>query len=415
MTLKRKIYLFISLMALFFLSIWIKSRWKVWFGNSPEPAYVISAEPQRVLLTFGDHGELSRYVSWMGDTVVDTQAQLLVCDTTSADTLRVPAIGEVFRSRAGIGAYYRAELTELLPRHTYRYAVESQGQRTEWYQFTTQAPEDSAFTFLFLGDVQDTIGGIANQLIRRALADHPETEFVVFGGDLTERPMDKYWAETFASMDSICTAMPVLMILGNHEYLKYLVRKCERRNSLVFPYFLKGMEEREDDNHLFALRYHNTDFYLLDTNREWPFLRQQRSWLKEKLRQSTAQHKVVVGHHPIYSVKRKNNNILVRWTFSDLLEENKVDLVMQGHEHAYARCTSSEQPMEEEICQNPPLYTVSHCSPKNYRIRPTERFSAIHSGSRYYQLITVKRDTLWMQGFDAVTGEKIDNVVIPHQ
>ena len=412
---KKKISWAITLVIIIALALWCKSRWKVWFGNSPEPPYTVCTEPSRVLLTFGDHGEMSRYVSWMCDTVVDPQARLVIYDAQQPDTNFIQAQGEVFQSRAGLAAYYRAEVTDLQAEHTYRYAVESQGSRSEWYQFETHSPEDSTFAFLFVGDVQDTVGGIANQLIRKAIADHPETEFVVFGGDLTERPMDKYWAETFASMDSICTAMPVLMILGNHEYLKYLIRQCERRNSLVFPYFLKGMEERDADNHLYALRYHNTDLYLLDTNREWPFLRQQRSWLKEQLEQSTALHHIVIGHHPIYSVKRKNNNILVRWTFRELLEENKVELVMQGHEHAYARCTASEEPMERDVCYNPPLYTVSHCSPKNYRIRPTERFSAIHSGSRYYQVVTVRKDTVVMQGFDAVTGEIIDNVIIPKQ
>lgn len=85
---------------------------------------------------------------------------------------------------------------------------------------------------------------------------------------------------------------------------------------------------------------------------------------------------------------------------------------MQGHEHAYARCTASEEPMQSEVCRNAPLYTVSHCSPKNYRIRPTRRFSAIHSDSRYYQLITVTPDTTYMCGFDANSGELIDEVKI---
>ena len=409
---KKKISWGIALIIIIGLGIWCKSRWKVWFGNSPEPPYIVSTMPDRILLTFGDHGELSRYVSWMCDTVIDESAGLLICDTLNTDTMVIAATGEIFRSRAGLAAYYRAEVTNLEPEHTYRYAVENKNGRSGWYQFTVQNPNDSIFSFLYMGDVQDTVGGIANQLLRQALAAHPETEFIAYGGDLTERPMDKYWAETFSSMDSVCTAMPIIMALGNHEYLKYLIRECERRNSLVFPYFLQGMKERQDDNHLFALRYHDADIYILDTNREPIYLWQQRSWLKEQLQQSTAQHHIVIGHHPIYSVKRKNNNILVRWAFSDLLEENHVELVMQGHEHAYARCTSSESPMQGEVCNNAPLYTVSHCSPKNYKIRPTERFSAIHSGSRYYQFITITPDTIYMQGFDANTGEQIDLVKI---
>ncbi len=409
---KAIVKIIVPLLIVAALAIWCKSRWHAWFYNPDEPPYTVGIEPQRVLLTFGDHGETSRYVTWMCDTTVDNTSRLLLCDTTSTDTIAIAATSEVFRSRAGQAAYYRAEMTDLQPSHTYSYAVESCGRRSEWYRFTMHNPKDSVFTFLFMGDVQDTIGGIANQLLRKAIENHPETEMVVFGGDLTERPMDKFWAETFSSMDSICTAMPILMVLGNHEYLKYVIRKCERRNSLVFPYFLKGMEERDDENHLYALRYHDTDFLLLDTNREFPFLWGQRRWLKEQLANSTARHHIVIGHHPFYSVKRKNNNLLIRWIFSDVVEDAHAELVTQGHEHAYARCTASEKPMEGDICRNSPLYTVSHCSPKNYRIRPTERFSAIRNDSRYYQLITVTPDTTFMRGFDANSGELIDEVKI---
>lgn len=409
---KRQLKIWIPIILLIALAVWCKSRWKVWFGNPVEEAYSVSAVPSRVLLTFGDQGEMSRYVSWMCDTIIDPTAALLLTDTTTTDTTCIAAVGEVFHSRAGLAAYYRAEMTELQPNGCYRYAVTSNGQTSDWYQFSTSDPEAESYSFLYIGDVQDTIAGIANSLIKNALQANPEVEFIVFGGDLTERPTDRYWAETFRTLDSVCTAMPVVTILGNHEYLKYLIRQCERRNSLVFPYFLKGMDERQDDNHLFAFNYHGTEFFLLDTNRELPYLLQQRRWLTDRLSKSQTRHKIVIGHHPLYSVKKKNNNLMPRWTLSGPIEEAHVDLVLQGHEHAYARCTSSEKAMEGDICHNRPLYTISHCSPKNYKIRPSQRFSSVHSGSRYYQIITVQSDSIHMKAFDANSGEMIDQVTI---
>lgn len=393
------------------LAAWVYSRWDAWFHNPPEEPYEVPTEPSRVMLTFGNEGEMSRYVTWMCDTLVDQKAKLLLV-TPEADTLEVEAQGEVFVSRAGQAAYYRALLTQLQPESTYDYAVESGGHRSPWFRFRTSDPGADHFSFLYMGDVQDTLGGIANQLLRQAVARHAQVEFVAFGGDLTERPTDAYWGETFRSIDSVCTTLPVLNITGNHDYLKYLIRKCERRFVLHFPYFMQGMEERDDENHLFHLRYHNADFYLLDSDRGLGFLWGQRRWLAKQLDITTAQHRIVMLHHPLYSVKRKHNNLVARWMFNDLIREAQVELVLQGHEHAYTHCTASDEPLTAHECLNPPLYTVSHCSPKNYNIHPTARFAPVLSGSRYYQVVTVDAQTVTMCGYDAMTGEQVDSVRI---
>lgn len=403
----------LSLITLLVLGLGILTyvRWEAWFGNPAEPPYEVSDQPSRVLLTFGNEGELSRWVSWMCGTEVDESARLCLADTLG-DTIFVKPVGEVFESRAGRAAYYRAEVIGLLPQMEYAYRVENQKGCSPWYRFRTSDPKAERFSFLYVGDVQDTIGGVANQLLKQAIRQHPEVEFVAFGGDLIERPMDKYWAETFRSIDSICTAMPILNLTGNHDYLKYMIRRCERRFALVFPYFLQGMEVRSDENHLFSFTYHNTDFFLLDSDRGVGFLYAQRQWLKEQLARSTSPHRIAMLHHPLYSVKRKNNNLEVRWMFNDLIQEANVDLVLQGHEHAYTRCTTDELPQPDTFCTQPPLYVISHCSPKNYSIHPSERFAPVLSGSRYYQVVSVDASSVSMRVYDAMDGEQVDYVRI---
>lgn len=393
------------------LGILLYVRWEAWFGNPAEEPYEVSDQPSRVLLTFGNKGEQSRWVSWMCGQEVDASARLCLADTLG-DTLYVDAIGEVFESRAGHAAYYRVQLTDLQPQMEYSYRVENQNGCSSWYRFQTSDPKADRFSFLYLGDVQDTIGGIANQLLREAVRRHPEAEFVAFGGDLIERPMDKYWAETFRSIDSVCTAMPIVNITGNHDYLKYIIRKCERRFSLVFPYFIEGMEQRDDANHLFSFTYHNTDFFLLDSDRGLGFLMGQKKWLEQELQKSQSAHRIALLHHPLYSVKRKNNNLEVRWMFNELLQNAKVDLVLQGHEHAYTHCTSSEEPLLGHDCTNPPLYVVSHCSPKNYSIHPTDRFAPVIREGRFYQLVTVDSDAVTLKAYEATTQQLVDSVRI---
>lgn len=411
MTKKSKKYTWLTIAVVVLgLSIWAYDRWDVWFYNPPEEPYTPANVPSRVLLTFGNDGEQSRMVSWMCDDKVDADAMLLLADST--DTVTIKAIGEVFESRAGKAAFYRAEMKNLKAEHTYSYAVKTNGTLSKWYSFTTTNPESKSFSFLYMGDVQDTINGVANKLLIQAVTRHPEVEFVAFGGDLIERPTDAYYAETFRSLDSVCTAMPIVNVTGNHDYLKYLIRKCERRFALTFPYFLKGMEERGDDNHLFSFVYHDTQFFLLDSDRGAYFLNQQKKWLKEQFDESKAAHKIVLLHHPLYSVKKKNNNLVERWMFDDAIQDAGVELVLQGHEHAYTHCTSSEKPLKTNECTTPPLYVISHCSPKNYSIHPTERFYPVVQGSRYYQIINVDAEAVTMKAYDANTQTLVDCVRI---
>ncbi|MBV7609710.1 metallophosphoesterase family protein, partial [Escherichia coli] len=103
---------------------------------------------------------------------------------------------------------------------------------------------------------------------------------------------------------------------------------------------------------------------MLDSNREFFYLWSQKEWLEKELQTSDARWKIVVLHHPLYSVKGKYNNLAQKTIFNSLIQKYNVDLVLQGHEHAYARMTLHD----EQGSATPPVYTVSHCSPKSYRI-----------------------------------------------
>ena len=404
MTRKKKITLGCLGLLLAGLAVLSYVRWNVWFGNPPEAPYAPQPTPSRVLLTFGNDGALSRNVSWQCDSVLHTSHLELAADDDTA-VICIPATGEVFHSRSGKGAFYVARLTHLVDGQCYHYRVVTDGKYSPWYRFTAKdAGADRNFSFLYFGDVQDTIGGIAHREIMKAWQAHPEVDFAVFGGDLTERPTDEYWNETFRDLDTIGQQLPILCATGNHEYLKYPIRKLERRFSLVFSYFLQSMVGK---NQVYALRFGNLQLCLLDSNRELPYLLQQNNWLEQQVKGDGARWNVVVLHHPIYSAKSGSNNLMQRWAFASTLNDY-ADLVLQGHEHAYARMTRHD----EDGHPTTPVYTVSHCSPKQYRIEFDERFDRFGTGTQFYQLIAVRGDTLQMNTFDAATGRLYDRVDI---
>ena len=395
---------------------WCASRWDVWFDNPEEAAYEPSETPARVLLTFGDEkGETSRNISWicgkevqsseveLVDITSNLKSQISTFSSTKSNlkSQTLPASGEVFESRSGKAAYYRTRLRNLKPGHTYRYRVSTEGKKSDWYEFHLPQVHEQETSFLFMGDIQDSIGGIANQLLKKAFQQNPDAEFFVCGGDLTERPTDAYWGETFKSLDSIGQSMPILTITGNHDYLKGVICQLERRFSLVHSYFLDSMV---GENQVFTVKYKDVQLFCLDSNREFFYLWTQRQWLEEQLAKSEAKWKIVVLHHPLYSIRGNMNNLIQRWMFNGLIQQYNVDVVLQGHEHAYARMTSPKPSI--------PIYTVSHCSPKSYRIEFDERFDKFGTGSRYYQKVQTKGDTLFLTAWDASEGTLYDSLFI---
>lgn len=393
----------LGLLVFIALAVWVALRWNVWFGNPPEEPVPPLLTPAHVLLTFGDSDGMSRNVSWQCDTVLRPSHLELVCMADS-DTSVVEAHGEVFVSRCGRAAYYVARLRHLKPASTYRYRVLTGETSSDWYMFNTRDPHRDRFSFLFVGDVQDTIGGIANRLLMDAWAHQPDVEFLVCGGDLIERPANQYWNETFRDLDSIGQSIPILNVTGNHDYFKGVIHRLERRFPLVFSYFL---DSKVGDNMVYTLNYGDAQIFVLDSNREFFYLWTQRQWLKKQLEQCKAKWKILVLHHPLYSIKG-GNNMVQQWMFDDLVRDYGIDLVLQGHEHAYARMTSHHD-LAGAIT---PVYTVSHCSPKNYRIRFDDRFDKYGISSRYYQTVTVSGDTLFMATHDAYTHALYDSLLI---
>ena len=401
---KRKIGIGATVLVVGALIFWCVSRWDAWFHNPEEEAYKPLETPTRVLLTFGDEDGLqSRNISWMcGSEVQESSVELM--DMTDSTAQQVAAVGEVFESRGGKAAYYVARLRGLKLGHTYRYRVWTGDHISDWFAFHVPAEESRETSFLFMGDIQDSIGGIANQLLKEAISRNPEAEFLVQGGDLTERPTDAYWQETFETLDSVGQTMPVLTVTGNHDYLKNVVCTLERRFSLINSYFLDSMV---GENQVFSVRYKNLQLFCLDSNREFFYLWTQREWLEEKLKESKAKWKIVVLHHPLYSTRKKTNNLIQRWMFDDLVQEYGVDVVLQGHEHVYARMTNH---IEDKVAT--PIYTVSHCSPKNYETMFPDGFDKFEKGSRYYQKVRTHGDTLFLTAIDANTQTLVDSLYI---
>ena len=297
-----------------------------------------------------------------------------------------------------------ARLRSLQAGTYYAYRVVTDAKASPWYQFHTQHDAADQASFLYVGDVQDSIGGETNRYLCEALSRHPGSEFLVCGGDLTDGPRQSCWDEAFRDIDSVTQTMPLLVVTGNHDYRKGVFQWLERRFPLTFSYFL---DSKIADNQVYTLTYGPVQFFLLDSNRELPYLLPQRDWLKVQLEQSRARWKIVVLHHPLFSIRSRSRNLIQRWVFNGLFESYGVDLVLQAHEHAYARMTAHED--GKAIT---PVYTISHCSPKNYDIYDNDRYDKTIASSRFYQTVRISGDTLTLAAYEVYRHSLCDSLQI---
>ena len=83
-------------------------------------------------------------------------------------------------------------------------------------------------------------------------------------------------------------------------------------------------------------------------------------------------------------------------------------LVLQGHEHAYARMTGHYK----NGAPAAPVYTVSHCSPKNYDIYENDRYDKSIASSRFYQTVRISGDTLTLAAYEVYHHSLCDSLQI---
>lgn len=388
---KRIIKVLSILIILAVLAIWLKSRWGVWFSNLPEPEYTPPLHPARILITTGGENPGTRIFSWVyGNKPAEGSVE--IANTQTGDTLEIPAEPALFKSRSGEAVYYKA-VAAGLPPSTYTYRICHPGDTTENCTFTIQSPHETT-RLIFIGDIQDIPGGNSGRLFHEIDSLYPDVTLYVLGGDVIERPMNSYWDYWYSTMREIAIKTPVVAAAGNHEYLKGFPPELEERFYHTFPIFDR---ENSGGNACACVSTGKAAFFIIDSNKEFWTYPAQRSWLKKKMNGSDAKWKIVVLHHPIYSMRGRLNNMLQRMAFNPVIKECGATLVLQGHEHAYMRRATVDKTGKYTT----PIYITSHCSPKNYRIGFSGGAQRYGGGDRYYQYITISDDTLTVETYNS--------------
>lgn len=346
------------------LVCWIASRWNVWFNKHPEPQFQLTESVCGVQLTVGDNPLTERIVSWRSrpdSTLLKDNAVRLIW-ISDTDTL-FPKVNKKWIKSGGEAIYYWSEVEVQEGEHKYAIetikiietidsiaTIDTVVIKTPYYR--TKVDYSDSLQILVLGDLQDKKINYETDSVVFQLTKTHNPDFILQLGDLIDRPHQDKWDIYFHSFEPLRTSVPIISIVGNHDYHKGLNKYPDERFFYTFAYFLNDNSNAPKIG-CCELDFGGTHLYILDSNQ--PLLRQfkQRKWLINKLESTENDvEKIVALHHPLRSARGRFNNLIVRWMYEGVVKQYNVELVLAGHEHTNYTITKEETGGYKQIITN---------------------------------------------------------------
>ena len=289
-------------------------------------------------------------MSFTWRTNTQTSASILQYAAQSGQSLTMPATavkvnGTVSPYSSSLGSMniHRDTLTKLQPNTNYIYRV---GDGTNWssiYQFRTEPLNDVDLKAVIFSDTQSGSSSSYNyspwktDLTSAVSRENPD--FAVIDGDLTEvGGSQKQWDAWYSAGKGTLENIPLMPVVGNHDTYKTInngAKPTAFTSQLTVPNNgpsgLKGQ--------VYSYDYGPVHFVVLDSQgaeEGSQILTTQKQWLDQDLKATQQTWKVVFFHKPPYPLKNNRTNSDVKAAFSPILEQNHVDLVVNGHDHAVA-------------------------------------------------------------------------------
>jgi len=142
----------------------------------------------------------------------------------------------------------------------------------------------------------------------------------------------------------------------------------------------------------------------------------QTAWLDSVLTNNPQPWTVVTFHHPMFSSSEGRDNPELRAAWKPLFDEHRVDLVLQGHDHTYARGRAENltQGVNTRSPVGGTVYVNSVSGAKMYELKPDEwdgyepvDLARSAENTQLFQVIRVEGDTLRFHAY-TVTGALYD-------
>jgi hypothetical protein len=377
-----------------------------------------SKVPDRIIVNLTEDSAHSFAVNWRTDQQMSVGYVEVAKETHGPDFLlegnrrRIKATTQIFdnentRHQEPLvkAAYHAALVKGLQPGTTYVYRVgdgsEENATWSEWFQLETPGTDDNApFSFIYFGDAQNDVKSMWSRVVRKSYKMMPNIDFMLHAGDLINHSeANAEWGEWFHAGGYIHVTVPSIMTPGNHEYTK------GRLSALWRPQFnlpLNGPSGPTEET-CYAIDYKNMKLVSIDAislQRDEDSRMAQVKWLDSVLANNTKKWTTLTMHYPIFSTAKGRNNKKLRESLLPLINKYGVDLVLQGHDHTYARGAATNQKDGMNIFEGAgTVYAVSVSGPKMYESQDQEWMERRGEFTQLFQIITVNSDTITYQAY----------------
>lgn len=398
---------------------------------------IASLDPDRIFLTFYGDASSGRAVTWRTGGNENAPAYAEIAKATSGaeiteNATRVTALSETLdlkqsvANKQGSVNYHSAIFKDLEQDTLYAYRVGDGGSYwSEWIQFRTASKDAKPFKFVYFGDAQNGVLSHWSRTIRMAYQTAPDSSFALHAGDLINQSHnDNEWAEWYKAGGFLHSQWSGIPVTGNHEYIDRKTKAIKDKLAIQWrPQFtLPVVNELPEELHetVYSVEYQGMQIIVLNSNK---LIARQSGYLEQQLKKPGFRWKVVTFHHSMFSPRRGITELsnLMEKEWRPLIEKYNVDLVLQGHDHAYTR---GQVPIRnntgfvEDSFQT--VYVTSVSGPKQYSINEKHMESFIPKGLKtirngegiqFFQVISVDNNKLNYKAY-STTGELYDEAII---
>ena len=310
----------------------------------PAPSQI----PDRIVLNWSGDPTTTASITWRTDTSI-TQAEGQIAEANASANFTTWARSENARTEKWkrnrrVAHFHSVTFKSLKPNTLYAYRVGSGDIWSSWYQFRTASAEPDAF-YLYLPWRCTKQPAVplgthhSNCCARRTPCRfyHP-----------CRRPRqlfptsDSDWHEWFESGDWIHAKIPSIPTPGNHEYSNY--QDAEQTSSICSMasafHPARKWAQRALRKPPITQTIKDARIISLNSNERH---KEQAPWLEQVLENNPNKWTFVTFHHPVYSASSGRANKDLHEAWKPIFDKYAVDLVLQGHNHTYARGTQHRQ------------------------------------------------------------------------
>lgn len=376
-------------------------------------AYVPGPFPDRIVATPAQDAAHGFAVAWRTDAAVMQPWLEIVEASDSPDQgtpRRIRAVTRPLLAAHSLAHTHQARIDGLAPDTLYAWRVQGRDTWSPWFQLRTAPARARPLTLLYFGDTQNKNVSLNTRVVREAMRQAPEARLALFAGDLVsggDGEDDAEWGEWFEALGALPTSMLVAPAAGNHEYHEQDAGTAQERRVLS-PFWADSFALPADG----AAGAQATTYWfdagdlrvaVLDGTSalDLATAAAQAAWLERVLAASPRRWTVVMVHQPLHSPRDGRDNAALREAILPVLRRHRVDLVLQGHDHVYARRSDDGGRL--------PVFVVSVAGPKQYRLSAHARASMhpVGEDTQLFQVLRIDGDRLRYEARTA-TGRLYD-------